>query len=61
MVRSDSEIKEYFNKDKNFNKLLNNEFDKLNVLYSVVLLKDLAFDKSILDVIKTLIKFLMTH
>ena len=53
--KSDSEIKKYFNIDKNFNKLLNNEFDKLNVLYSVVLLKDFksSFDKSILDVIKT--------
>jgi hypothetical protein len=50
-----SEIESYFKKSSNFDKLLNNEFDKLNILYSVILLKDFKndFDKSILDIIRS--------
>ena len=49
------EIENYFLKNKNFSKLVNNEFEKLNVLYSVVLLKDYKnyFDKCILEIIES--------
>ena len=52
---SRNEIESFFSKDDAFNKLLNNEFDKLNILYSVVLLKDFkeSFDSAILDIIKS--------
>ena len=52
---SSSEIENYFKNTSNFDKLLNNEFDKLNILYSVVLLKDFKndFDICILRIIKS--------
>ena len=37
---SEDHIKEYFAKPKNFSRLINLEFDKLNILCSVILLRD---------------------
>ena len=45
---SEEEIESYFTKPENFEHLIHQEFDKLNVLYTVILLKDYkqAFDRA---------------
>jgi radical SAM superfamily enzyme YgiQ (UPF0313 family) len=46
---SAEDIENYFAEDANFQRLINQEFDKLNILFSVILLKEykLAFDIAI--------------
>lgn len=50
---SPEQIEDYFAEERNFEALINYEFEKLNVLFSVVLLKDFksAFDTAIRDAI----------
>ncbi len=37
---SEKDIRSYFAKDENFNRLINQEFEKLNILFSVIALRD---------------------
>jgi radical SAM superfamily enzyme YgiQ (UPF0313 family) len=48
---SAEDIEKYFADETNFQRLINQEFDKLNILFSVILLKDYkpAFDTAILE------------
>lgn len=50
---SRSEIERYFAEPENFNRLINQDFDKLNILYSIILLKEykLDFDQVIRQII----------
>jgi len=52
---SAEDIERYFADETNFQRLINQEFDKLNILFSVILLKDykLAFDAAIKESIKS--------
>lgn len=50
---SERDILDYFADEGNFNRLLNQEFEKLNIQYSVIALRDYksAFDRAIRDVL----------
>lgn len=54
---TDEEIEEYFAKDENFERLLNQEFEKLQILFSVIIFKDYKdeFDVAITDIVKSLL------
>lgn len=50
---SRSGIEQYFAEPENFNRLINQDFDKLNILYSIILLKEYKpdFDRAIRQII----------
>lgn len=48
------DIEDYFSKEANWSKLINLEFDKLNILFGILVFKDYksVFDQSILQILK---------
>ena len=54
---TDEEIEAYFADDKNFQRLLNQEFEKLHILFSIVIFRDYkdAFDNAMGQVAKSLL------
>jgi radical SAM superfamily enzyme YgiQ (UPF0313 family) len=54
---TDEEIETYFADDRNFERLMNQEFEKLHILFSIVIFRDYktAFDRAIGEVAKSLL------
>jgi len=52
---TDEEIEIYFADDRNFERLMNQEFEKLHILFSIVIFRDYktAFDRTISEVAKS--------
>ena len=53
---SEQEILAYFADEKNFERLLNQEFEKLNVMFSVIALRDHkpAFDRAVMEIARSI-------